>query len=422
MRLALIQRLRAWTQLLDQRIGGRHWFPHVPLALLLGLGGLWILNARFGGDWSQYAHALMEGDFHLNLRLLPSLLIGGGMVTMAFGLLWRSRLAWVMAVLLAATGAVNTLLTVHSHVHGLLVYFAFLLAALLFAWRHFNRSSVAASTLFALTAVVMLLLYATFGSFYLGAEFKPPITDLVTALYYAMVTMSTVGCGDIIPAAPEARLFTISVIVLGVAVFATSLSAVIAPLVSQSLKGIIDRKGTGMRRENHFVVIGNTPLAVNTWRELAKRGRPVTRILYEAPVESQNKDVDVVVGDPRMTEVLREAGADRADVVLAMTGDDSENAFLVLAVKELAGTARTVAAVNDAHHLSRIKLVQPDVVIAPQVMGGELTAMLLSGEQITPEFVMQQVFQQTSIEPSVPIPLKILKRSLFSSDGGLLGL
>ncbi|WP_433964573.1 hypothetical protein [Tunturiibacter gelidiferens] len=39
------------------------------------------------------------------------------------------------------------------------------------------------------------------------------------------------------------------------------------------------------------------------------------------------------------------------------------------------------------------------VVIAPQVMGGELTAMLLSGEQITPEFVMQQVFQQTTTEP-----------------------
>jgi voltage-gated potassium channel len=107
-----------------------------------------------------------------------------------------------------------------------------------------------------------------------------------------------------------------------------------------------------------------------------------------------------------MTEVLREAGADRADAVLAMTGDDSENAFLVLAVKELAGSARTVAAVNDAHHLSRIKLVQPDVLITPQVMGGELTAMLLSGEQITPEFVMQQVFQQTTTEPSSANPAK----------------
>jgi voltage-gated potassium channel len=39
-------------------------------------------------------------------------------------------------------------------------------------------------------------------------------------------------------------------------------------------------------------------------------------------------------------------------------------------------------------------------------MGGELTAMLLSGEQITPEFVMQQVFQQTSIEPSSANPAK----------------
>ena len=45
-------------------------------------------------------------------------------------------------------------------------------------------------------------------------------------------------------------------------------------------------------------------------------------------------------------------------------------------------------------------------MIAPQVMGGELTAMLLSGEQITPEFVMQQVFQQTAPQPSSTNPGK----------------
>jgi voltage-gated potassium channel len=108
-----------------------------------------------------------------------------------------------------------------------------------------------------------------------------------------------------------------------------------------------------------------------------------------------------VVGDPSSTETLREAGAHRAEAVLAMLADDSENAFVVLAVKELAGKARTVAAVNDARHLGRVKLVQPDVVIAPQVLGGELLAMLLSGEQVTPDFVMQRVFQQVS-EPTTP--------------------
>jgi voltage-gated potassium channel len=397
-----IQRLRARSQRIHRLLRGRYWFPHVPLALLLGLGGLWLLRASFGTHWLVYIRALVEQKVSLKLSRLPPLLIGGGMFTMSLGLLWRSRLAWVMAVLLAATASVNTVFTGHGHEQLLLAYFFFVLATLMLAWRRFDRSSIAAGTLFALTAVAMLLMYATFGSYYLGAEFKPRIVDLISALYYAMVTMSTVGYGDIVPVTPEARLFSLSVIILGVAVFATSLTAVIAPLMAQSLQRIVNRKGTGMKRENHFVVIGNTPLAINTWRELAKRGRPVTRILREAPEEGEAKDVDIVVGDPSMIEVLREAGAHKAEAVLAMLADDSENAFAVLAVKELDGPAKTVAAVNDARHLGRVKLVQPDVVIAPQVLGGELAAMLLSGEQVTPEFVMERVFQQVNPAPAKP--------------------
>lgn|GEM_PF-74179 len=393
---SLLQRVRARFQRLHYFTRARYWFPHVPLFLLLALGGWWILDSKFGSTWRYYFNQLMQGEFNMNPHLLPSLLIGGGMVAMGVALLWRSRLAWTMATLLAALGLVNTLLTGHVQVEVMLAYFAFTLIVLLLTWRSFDRSSVAASTLFAITSIVMLLMYATFGSYYLGAQFKPHIADLPTALYYSMVTMSTVGYGDIVPRTMEARMFTISIMMLGVAVFATSLTAVIAPLVGQSLQRIINRKGPRMKRENHFVVIGNTPLAVNTWRELARRGRPVTRIVRETPEEGQKPDVDMVVGDPSMLDVLREAGAHKAEAVLAMLVDDSENAFTILAVKELNGSARTVAAVNDARHLSRVKLVQPDVVIAPQVLGGELTAMLLSGEQVTPDFVMQRVFQQAN--------------------------
>lgn len=394
MRFEFIHRVRARGQRVHHAAGGRFWFPHVPLAVLLALGGFWLLDVTFGHVWHSYISAWLAGNFNVQLTLLPPLLIGGGMLTMALGLLSRSRLAWVMAVLLAAVAGLNTLLTGRSHVEVLTAYFALLVVLLLLAWRWFDRSSVAASTLFAITAIAMLLVYATFGSYYLGAEYKPPIRDLVTALYFSVVTMCTVGYGDIVPVTPEAKLFSVSIIILGVAIFATSLTAVIAPMVGQSLKRIVNRRGKSMSRENHFVVIGNTPLAVNTWRELAKRGRPVTRILREAPEEGEHADVDIVVGDPSMTETLREAGAHKAEAVLAMLADDSENAFAVLAVKELAGTAKTVAAVNDARHLSRVKLVQPDVVIAPQVLGGELAAMLLSGEQVTPDFVMRTVFQQ----------------------------
>lgn len=387
------QLLRNRLQELHKRIGGNRWFPHVPLAILLGLGGLWLLQSDLGRHWQDIVAQLLGGGRGLHPALLPPLLIGVGMLVMALGLLFRSRLAWAMALLLAAAAAASMLFGQHPNAHLLLGYFVLMLVLLGFAWRQFDRSSVTASTLFALTSVVMLLIYATFGTFYLGADFKPPITDLVTALYYAMVTMSTVGYGDITPQTTEAKLFAVSIIVLGVAVFATSLTAVIAPLVTRSFQRIVDRKGSRMRRENHFIVIGDSSLALNTWRELARRGQPVTRLLRREPETGLSGDVDVVIGESSDADVLRKAGADKAQAVLAMLDDDSENAFVVLAVRELGGSARTVAAVNDAHHLARVKLVQPDVVIAPQILGGELAAMLLSGEQVTADFVMQRVFQ-----------------------------
>ena len=393
--------MRALMRRWHASLHGDHWFPHVPLALALAVGGLLLLQLNFGGQGLQYAEAIAQRRFDIPPRLLPSLLIGVGMLIMSIGLLWRSRLAWTMALLLVLTGAASLLLGRQLDSHKLLVYFALVTAALFIAWRQFDRSSVAASTLFAVTSVAMLLTYATFGAYYMGQDFKPAITDLVTAYYYALVTMSTVGYGDIVPQTPEAKLFAVSIIILGVAVFATSLTAVIAPMVSNSLQRIVNRKGTRMKRENHFVVIGNGPLAINTARELARRGHPVTRVVRSATenAEARDRDTDLVVGDPSSIEVLQEAGAHHAEAVLAMMVDDSENAFVILAVKELGGGARTVAAVNDAANLARVKLAQPDVVISPQVLGGELIAMLLSGEEITADFVMKHVFRRTA-EPS----------------------
>lgn len=384
--------LRRWYA----AVRGEFWFPHVPLALAMAVGGLLLLRLDFGGRWSFYTAAFARGQFDLPAALLPPLLIGAGMLIMAGGLLLRSRLAWTMAMLLAFTATVSLLLGRHLQSHLLLVYFVAVLLALFVAWRQFDRSSVAASTLFAVTSVVMLMTYATFGAYYLGQEFRPRISDLVTALYFAIVTMSTVGYGDITPQTAEAKLFSVSIIILGVAVFATSLTAVIAPMISNSLQRIVNRKGPRMKRENHFVVIGNGPLAINTARELVRRGHPVTRLLRNTPdaVDARDGDTDMVVGDPSSTEVLLEAGAQNAEAVLAMMVDDSENAFVILAVKELGGSARTIAAVNDAANLSRVRLAQPDVVISPQVLGGELIAMLLCGEEVTPDFVMKHVFHR----------------------------
>ena len=106
--------------------------------------------------------------------------------------------------------------------------------------------------------------------------------------------------------------------------------------------------------------------------------------------------IDIILGDGSDVETLRKAGAEKAKAILALLDDDSENAFVVLAAKELKVKARTVAAVNNSKHLSRIRHVHPDMIIAPQVLGGELLTNLLTGERIDVKNIMDRILGHAS--------------------------
>jgi voltage-gated potassium channel len=364
----------------------QYWFPHIPLALALAGAGLLLLQLVYA---IQRRALLSDFPHHiLNFRpeSMPYVLIGVAMIVMSVGLLFRSRFAWIVAIVLTASMVLSAVIIGHGHRPGIVYYDGILLVVLLISYRWFDRSSLAAGTLFAVTSALLLLIYAVFGSLYLGDQFAPPIKDLVTALYYSVVTMSTVGYGDILPKSVNARYFAISVMFLGLAVFATSVTAIAGPMIARLTKP----KERRMKRANHFIVIGATPLAYNTYREFKKRHQDVVLVMPQPPVAGEIDPADLIVGDANSLETLRLACADQAQAVLAMRADDSDNAFIVLAVKELKGKAKTVVAINDSKHMERIKLVQADIVIAPEVLGGELLAMVLSGEPFTSDFVMER--------------------------------
>jgi voltage-gated potassium channel len=233
---------------------------------------------------------------------------------------------------------------------------------------------------------------AVLGSYEMGKEFTPPISDFATAFYFAVVTMTTVGYGDILPRTPEARFFVSGIIILGITVFATSLSAILMPLVNNRMQRLLKPRESHMDRSNHYVIFGDTALARNSYKELQARNQLVTFILKRPSEESLYQNADVIIGDGSDVDVLRRAGADKAKAVLALSDDDSENAFVILAAKELAEGIKMVAVVNDAKNLNRIRRVQPDLIVAPQVLGGELLAMALSGETFDSENLMDRLF------------------------------
>lgn len=377
---------------LGKILKAKYWFPHWIMAALFIIGGVWLFQTDFGDRWLPYLEDIVTGNRELSPRNLPPLVIGGGMIMMSLGLLLHSRIAWSMSLFLAGLALVSIIWADRSTWQ--LVYFVFLIVCLALFRRSFYKSSLAANSIFALASTVMLLLYSVIGSFYLGKEFDPHITEWVTALYYSIVTMTTVGYGDINPVTVEAKLFSISVIILGVAVFATSLTAIIAPMIKASLTKIMVHKGNSMKRENHYIVIGNNSLAINTCNELKDRGKHVTRIVQPNVDKDSVSGEDVIFGEPSDIENLEESGVKKAKAVISLLDDDSENAFVILAVKEVCDSVKTVTAVNDTFNLKRVKLVQPDVIIAPQILGGELVAMHLEGEEVTSDFLMERLFQQ----------------------------
>lgn len=369
--------------------------PHGYLALLLVIDGLMLLrpvaekalrHAR--GGWFQDWITLIDA---FGLLALPQVVIATGLTFMAIGIALRARVAWVFSLLLLAAAAFISMGGDYRST-PLFAFTVLLAAALLYYWRHFDRTSLAASSLFAILSIGSLMIYAVFGSLYLGADFTPPIRNFVTAFYFSIVSMSTVGYGDIVPHSDSARLFTASVIVLGITVFATSISAVVGPVIGGKLKHIVRGGMTNVNRKNHYLIVGASPLAHSVYAGLTKRGYAVTVIVAPNVPHTYPENADIVVGDASDTATLHNASAESALAVLAMRIDDAENAFVILAIKELAPKVRTVALVNDSRNLQRLRLLQPDMVFSPQLLAGELLARTLNNETIDNDLVSHLLF------------------------------
>jgi voltage-gated potassium channel len=387
------KRYDATRRVLERRIQLNRWFPHVPLGLTLVPLGL-VLSYRailsmLGKSGTDVR--LVELTEHLlgaHLGGLSDFVVGGLLIITAFGLLVRARLAWWLAVLGLGTSLV---LNVFSEIEGadgiVIAYRGLLLFFLLIARSHFSARSMPAQTAMGIYVIVMFVACATVLTLRRGSHFEPEIQDAVTALYFVVMTVSTVGFGDITPQDSETRGFVLNMIVIGVLVIGSAVSVFLLPLISNRLRLILGNREDLVDRKRHFIVIGTSSLARNATQELETRGQAVTLVVGSANEDAFYKSRDVVIGDPTDLEVLRLAGTERARGVLALTGDDSMNGFIVLGVNELDQSIPTVAALNDPKNKSRLERTQPSILLSLQVLGGQLLAMALTGERVGEDFL-----------------------------------
>ncbi|USE37398.1 ion channel [Endozoicomonas sp. SCSIO W0465] len=212
---------------------------------------LFQINNLVDMDWSDVADG-------------PWFLLSVFLMLNALGMLFRARIAWALSVFLLI---ITLAFTMHFYplLRTRILFCALTLFGILLLGRDFNRSSATAGSIFAIISFSILLFYASYGSLYFGSGFSPEIDNLVTAFYYSIVTMTTVGYGDIIPKTESARLFTVSMIIAGITVFATSLTTIFGSVIRSGIGKLIKGKERAMNRTDHFRLFSNSELLNYPW-------------------------------------------------------------------------------------------------------------------------------------------------------------
>ncbi|MCG8472540.1 MAG: NAD-binding protein [Desulfobacterales bacterium] len=237
----------------------------------------------------------------------------------------------------------------------------------------------------ALSLLMLLFIIAT-GS--LGYFFIED-WNLTDAVYMTLITLTTVGFGEIHPLSPAGRHFTMLIVILGTSFFIYAGGSVVQFMVEgqiQTLMGRrkLDKKITRLR--NHHIVCGYGRIGRVLYNQLV-HDKPMDIVVIEkSPELIPQMEADgtlYIAGDASVEENLIRAGIKEARCLVAALATDTDNVFLVLTARQLNPNLFIMA--RCCYKESKAKLIAAgaDAVESPYDMGATNMALKLLRPTVT---------------------------------------
>ena len=184
--------------------------------------------------------------------------------------------------------------------------------------------------------------------------------DLVDAIYYTTVTLSTTGYGDIAPVEPHARMINAFVITPARIAFLVLLIGTTLEVLAAQGRDLFRIARWRNRMAHHVVVIGYGTKGRSAVETLLSNGLEREEIVVVDAVPGAVHDAHadglaVVTGDATRQEVLRRAGVADADQVIITTARDDSNVLATLTVRQLNPDAWIVAAAREQENVALMK-------------------------------------------------------------------
>ncbi|MEO0530133.1 MAG: potassium channel protein [Planctomycetota bacterium] len=203
------------------------------------------------------------------------------------------------------------------------------------------------------------------------------------AVYWFVITVSTVGYGEVSTNPPPVQILTIAVIAVGVVL----LGYLVGLIVQSMIEGQIEEALGARRMEHqieqltqHAIVCGYGRLGQTISDELARRKKPFLILDADTDVVSHALEEGhiAMLGDATDEEVLLHAGIKRAQTIVIALRSDADNVFLTLTARNLNPTLRIIARGEQVATEKKLRQAGADQVVLPAVIGGRRMAALVT--------------------------------------------
>jgi len=234
-----------------------------------------------------------------------------------------------------------------------------------------------------LTLFFIIIFGGTFGYMYLE---KIGFWD---GMYLTIITIATVGYGDLVPIYPAGKVFTVFLVFSGAGLVMYTFGKITEIMVEGSLKKMLVRRKMDKkiaRLHDHFIICGFGRIGRVISEILADAGRPFVVIERD---EEELKELDTldyiaVEGEASQDEVLLTAGIERARGLIAVVSTDADNLYITLTARGL-NPSLFILARSSGSKGTRTKLLRAGAtkVISPYYIGARRMAQLLLRPTVT---------------------------------------
>ncbi len=250
------------------------------------------------------------------------------------------------------------------------------------------------------------------------------------ALYMTVITLSTVGYGEVQPLSDAGRLFTIALIVLAGGTALYLMTQIAQIVLETNLRATLARRTmqrTIDQLSDHVIVCGFGRFGRIVADEL-RRGRRAVAIVEpeaERQPDLERSGLPYVIGSATDDAVLRQAGVERAAALVAATGSDATNVFITLAARELKPGIGVHARGETDAALRRLRAAGADQVVSAYQMGGQRMAMSILRPSVVDFLEIARPLMGEGIdleEVRIEGGARVIGRTLREIEGELLRL